>query len=283
MRTKHYRFGLIGFPVSYSLSPCIHKAALESVGLQGEYNLISTPPADFDRTLETLCQEGYCGFNVSLPYRVNITYMLPEVKELVTYSGAVSTVKILKKGVMVGYNTDVHGFASALPCDVCGKKAAVLGTGGAARAICLALIKMGISKIDVYSRDTQKASGLFMLMEARFNHVELQLCSYKDTDRLADVCILVNASPVGLKDYPHCASLLNNKDLKKLPPDAVVYDVIYNPTETELLRNAKKIGLKTQNGLDMLVRQAAKSFNIWTDKEPDIEHMKQAALNELAA
>ncbi len=283
MRTKYYKFGLVGFPVSYSLSPYIHRAALESVGLEGEYNLISTRPEEFETTLENLCNEGYAGFNVSIPYRVNITYMLPEVKELVSYSGAVSTVKILKKGAMVGYNTDVYGFATSLPCEVCGKTAAVLGTGGAARAVCLALIKMGVVRIYVYSRDTAKADGLFMLMQARFNHVELHLCSYCETERLADVCILVNTSPVGLKDYPPCACLLQDKDLKKLPADAVVYDVIYNPEETELLKKAKKIGFKTQNGLDMLVRQAAKSFNIWTDKEPDIEHMKRAATEALAA
>ena len=283
MRTKHYRFGLIGFPVSYSLSPCIHKAAMESVGIEGEYNLISTPPNQISDTLDKLYQEEYIGFNVSLPYRVNITYMLPEVKEMVGYSGSVSSVKILKDGKMVGYNTEVYSFASILPCDVLGKKAAILGTGGISRSICVALIKMGIRSIDVYSRDPDRAANFFMLMEGLLKNIECKVCSYKETERFSNVSLLINATPVGLKDYSEGCSILNSKDLNKLPKDAIVYDVVYNPSETVFLRKAKEIGYRTFNGLDMLIHQAAKTFSIWTEKDPDIEYMKQSALKELEA
>ncbi len=278
-----YKLGLIGYPLGHSLSAVIQKAGFESIGEAGTYEIMETPPDTLIERIKYLKINDYNGFNVTIPLKVPISLFLNEFDETANIAGCANTVKIMPDKSFKGYNTDIYGFWAALPknADLNGKKAGVLGTGGASRAATVGLIQAGIKEINYFSRNIINSAEMINSMrqafpEIKFNNYQIQML--RD---LSDLAILVNCTPVGMRGNSMDQMPISILDLEKLDKSAIVYDVIYNPTKTLLLQNAEKFGLKTVNGLDMLIYQGAKSLEIWTDKKPDTQIMKIAALEAL--
>ena len=278
-----YKLGLIGYPLGHSISAVIQKAGFESIGEAGTYEIMETPPDTLIERIKDLKVNGYNGFNVTIPLKVPISLFLDEFDETANIAGCANTVKIMPDKSFKGYNTDIYGFWAALPknADLNGKKAGILGTGGASRAATVGLIQAGIKEINYFSRNIINSAEMINSMrqafpEIKFNNYQIQML--RDLPELA---ILVNCTPIGMRGNSMDQMPISILDLEKLDKSAIVYDVIYNPTKTLLLQNAEKLGLKTVNGLDMLIFQGAKALEIWTDKKPDTQTMKIAALEAL--
>lgn len=274
---------LLGHPLGHSLSGVIHTAAFKSVNLDGKYELIDVAPNKLDETIERLKKEGFAGFNVTIPHKVEVKGRLQLWDMLVDYAGATNCVKIKPDGAMYGYNTDIYGFTEAIPVEkrdnLVGKKALVLGNGGAARAVAVALVMMKVGNIDFLVRNLEKASALHELMQNNFKNTCCQLI--QTVADISQYSIIVNATPLGMfgenvGKMPLAASIL-----EKANKDTIAYDLVYNPLETAFLKTSKEFGLYTIGGLDMLVYQAQKAFKIFTGKQPDFEKMKEAALKFL--
>lgn len=274
---------LIGHPLGHSLSGVIHTAAYKSVGLEGKYDVIDTPADKIAETIERLKKEGYAGFNVTIPHKVEVKKYLTLSDMLVEYAGCTNCVRIKPNGEMWGFNTDIYGFTEAIPQEkreaLAGKKALILGNGGASRAVAVALIMMKVAEIDFRVRDFDKAAGLYELMQTKFKKTKTSLI--KTVSDIEQYSVIVNTTPLGTVGenggkMPIAAALL--EQAKK---DTIIYDLVYNPTETPYIKTAKDLGLYTVGGIDMLVYQAAKAFKIFTGKEPDFDAMKSAALKFL--
>ena len=164
--------------------------------------------------------------------------------------------------------------------DLTGKKAVVIGTGGASRAICAGLYAKGVSAIDIYTRNVVDSAETILTLRKRFNKSEIRAIQTSLMDDMSDVDILVNTTPVGMKNYDENTSPVEDKSIESLPEDAIVYDIVYNPLQTALISKAVKYNKKTVCGLDMLVYQAQRAVEIWTGKKPDFKTMKIAALEE---
>lgn len=280
-----YKFALIGYPVSQSLSQVIHRAALKSLGMDGDYELLPTPAEDLVDRIKHLKANGYDGVNVTIPLKVPITLFLEGFDKVADVAGSANTIKFETDRSMTGYNTDVFGFYQAIPnqirTELAHKKTAVLGAGGAARAIAVALAQLNVSSIDFYVRNIVNAHDCVENIRKCCPALEVNLKQIQSLNNLSDYSMLVNTTPVGMINKSMGISPIDEKLINTMNDNAIVYDIVYNPIKTELLRLAQKRGLRTISGLDMLVYQAQKSFEIWTGKLPDFKDMKIAALEAL--
>lgn len=267
------KLGIIGYPLEHSLSPQMHTAALQYLNINSEYKAYEIKENEFDNKIKQLIKSGIKGFNVTIPYKTKIVPVLDELTERAKSTGAVNTVTVLDNGKTIGDNTDVTGFWEAIPEDIrkniSTKNITIIGCGGAAYAATFALLSNGAKSIKVYGRNKDKLSSFKDLFKA----IDIDLI---ENINLSNTDILVNATPVGM--YPDIEkSPLSKEKLSKMPKSAFVYDLIYNPQETKLLKDAKSLNLKTINGTEMLIRQGAKSLAIWLDlKEVPIGVMRQA-------
>jgi shikimate dehydrogenase len=284
MSPARYSLGLVGYPLEHSLSPCLHEAALKSTGLEGEYRLYPIPSTTeggraIQSLLERMRQGDIQGLNLTIPYKRTVLPLLDELAPTARATGAVNTV-CLKEGKLVGENTDVPGFRCDLERQLAGqgfkiemgeKTALVLGAGGSARAVVYALAKEGW-KVMVAARRIEQAKQLSPEVKA-YPVVRLDAEALRELIAQTAISLLVNTTPVGMGTYSDgCAWPLE----VSLPNSAFVYDLVYNPPVTRLLRAARDAGLPAANGLGMLVEQAALSFTVWTDHLPDREAMLAA-------
>ena len=277
------KFGLIGYPLGHSLSAVIHKAGFESLGINATYDILETPPEDLVDRVKFLKRENYTGFNVTIPLKLPISLFVQEVDKYADIAGAVNTVKINSDKTFSAFNTDATGFKKAIPSDInlAGKKAAILGTGGASRAAVLGLSDLGISEIGVYTRNIPNAMDYMAYMRKKFPQITFTSYQIDAVRDLSKYDILVNTTPIGMQGVSADMTPIEEEVLKTMPEGAVVYDVIYNPKKTILLKNAEKLGYRTINGLDMLVYQAIAAQEIWFGRTPDFNAMKIAALENL--
>jgi len=275
------KLALIGYPLGHSLSPVLYKAAFEDLGIDGEYELLATRSEDLINQIKFLRSHKYYGFNVTIPHKVPVTLFLSKYDEFVNMTGSVNCVKIEEDLTLSGYNTDVWGFCEAIKdIDLKGKKAAVLGTGGAARAVCAGLYMMGIAKIDIYTRNVINSQEVLTTLRNRFDKIEINAIQTSLMDKMDDVDILVNTTPLGMKKFDEDNCPVGDMQIESLPEGALVYDIVYNPLRTPLISKAKKYNKKFICGLDMLTFQAQKSVEIWFNKKPDAKLMKIRALEE---
>lgn len=274
---------LIGHPVSHSLSGIIHNAAFRALGVEGKYEVIDVPTGKLQSVIEKLKNENYSGFNVTIPYKVDVKSYLSMSDMFAEYAGCTNCVKIKPNGVLYGYNTDIYGFSHAIPerirNSLKGKKALVLGNGGAARAVAVALGMLEIAQIDFRVRDFDKAQNLYDTVSKIFPNTKFNLI--KIIDNISQYSMIVNTTPLGTSGenqdkMPIASSILENADKSVL-----VYDLVYNPEETQLIKTAKSFGLNTVGGLDMLIGQAVKGFKIFTGLDADFTVMRNAALKFL--
>lgn len=278
------RLGIIGFPLEHTLSPVMHEAALQHLNINGEYKAYEIKEGELEKTFKDLKKQCLRGFSVTIPHKKSIIPLLDELTERAKLIGAVNTVTIEAGGKTIGDNTDVIGFWDAIPEEIRKnipkETTSIIGCGGAANACIAALIMHEAKNIKIYGRNKDKLNAFknhLVKMSHRgisTAHIEIDLLGNID---LSNTFMLVNTTPLGM--YPNINdSPVSKEELKKLPQDALVYDIIYNPSETKLLKDAKALNKKTLNGLEMLIRQGAASFTIWTGKEAPIEVMRNAVV-----
>ncbi len=277
------KFGLIGFPLGHSISAFIHKAGFESLGIEASYEILETDPEDLVDRVKFFKRENYSGFNVTIPLKLPISLFVQEVDKYADIAGAVNTVKINPDKTFKGYNTDASGFKKAIPNDIDlkGATVALLGTGGASRAAVLALSDCGVSEIGVYTRNIPNAMDYMGYMRRKFPQITFNVYQIDQVRDLSKYQMLVNTTPIGMQGRSADMTPIEEPVLKTMSEGAVVYDVIYNPKKTILLKIAENLGLRTINGLDMLIYQAISAQEIWFGKTPDFNTMKIAALENL--
>ena len=280
-----YKLGLIGYPLSHSMSKVIQEAALKSVGEEGSYEILETEQEDLVTRLKYLRSNGFKGFNVTIPLKVPITLFLSGVDNVANVAGCANTIKILDDSSMYGYNTDVYGFVEAMPLEfrqsLKNETIAVLGNGGAARAVGVGLSILNVKKIDFYVRNIVNASEMVQVLRQNFPNIEMECKQIESLISLEQYKMLVNTTPIGMRSKAMGISPIDEKIIKTMTKNSAVYDIVYNPLKTELIQLAKKNNIMTIQGLDMLIYQGAKAFEIWTGKKPDVVKMKLAALEEM--
>jgi len=277
------KFALIGYPLGHSLSAVIHKAGFKSIGVEASYDILETPPEDLVTRIKTLKRDGYFGFNVTIPLKLPVALFVDEVDKRADIASAINTVTINPDKTMKGYNTDVLGFKKAIPygVELEGKKVGILGTGGASRAATVALTECGVKHIALYTRNIPNSLELLNYLRRMFPHIEFSTHQIEAIRDLSEISMLVNTTPIGMLGRSADLTPVEMPVLKTLSKDAIVYDVIYNPKKTILLKDAETLGLRTINGLDMLIYQAVSAQEIWLNKTPDFNAMKLAALENL--
>ncbi len=277
------KFGLIGYPLGHSMSAVIHNAGFESLGVKASYEILETSPENLVDRIKSLKRDNYSGFNVTIPHKVPVALFVEEVDKYADVTGAINTVTISSDKSLKGYNTDVTGFKAAIPetINLANKTAAVLGTGGASRAAVMGLAEKGIKEIGIYTRSIPNSLDYMAYVRRKFP--DITFTAYQ-IDRMRDLSkyyILVNTTPIGMLGKAADMTPVEEEVLKTLPSEAVVYDIIYNPKKTILLKTAEKLGYNTINGIDMLVHQAVAAQNIWLGRTPDFTTMKLALLENL--
>lgn len=261
--------GIIGYPISHSISPRIHNAVMEHLGINGRYLAFEVKPPDLRDAVFGARALGFVGLNVTIPYKEEVLRFVKPVGEAKL---AVNTIDLRK---MEGYNTDVYGVEMAFKntsLELEGKVALVIGAGGAGKAIALAIMKMG-AKVIITNRTESR--GLEAARELR----EYGECIFYPMNKIRDLSVdlIANATPVGMKGFSSGIPVPE----EILKPGMIVFDAVYNPVETPLIRKAKERGCKVVSGLDMLVYQAEKAFEIWTGIKPPVSLMKRIAIEAL--
>ena len=262
-------YGIIGDPIAHSLSPVMHNAAFEKLGMDAVYLAFRVSPEEVGDAIRGAKSLGISGLNVTIPLKEKALFFV-DAEPIAKKIGAINTIDF-SSGTPVGYNTDGIGSLRVLKeamGKINGKKVLILGAGGAAKAISFYLDGEG-AKITIANRTKERAAQLASnLSNADFIGLGAELKEYvKASD------ILINATSMGM--YPHEDATLVSADM--MHPDLVVFDIVYNPMETKLLREAKRAGVKKRvDGVKMLIYQGAASFRIWTKEEPPIEVMENA-------
>ena len=269
-------YGLLGYPIKHSLSPLMHNAAFKALGLNAEYRLFELRPENLKDFPESIKKENIRGFNVTFPYKEGIISFLEDMSGEARLIGAVNTVKVLDNQLK-GFNTDGEGFLRFLSCDMefdpKDKNIAILGAGGAAKAIAFSLAKVRPTGIAIYDLDSEKAAGLIRQLKENFQAPGFKLADNIEELNIEDAHILINATPVGMRQGDPCLV-----DEKFIHAGMLVVDLIYNPPETKLLKIAKNKDAQVANGLGMLLYQGVYSFEIWTDQRAPISLMREALI-----
>ncbi len=280
------KFAVIGHPLSQSLSAVMHNAMFKELGLDGTYETLDTESEDLISRVKQLKSQDYSGFNVTIPHKVPITLFLDEFDRSADIAGCANTVKIMPDKSLVGYNTDIYGFKTAIPAStqqkLKGNTVSILGTGGAARAAAIAFCQLEVKEIDFYARNVINASNMVNFLRDKFSNVKINLKQMQSLSDLSDTYMLVNSTPIGMRGKAMGMSPVEEDIIKTLPQEASVYDIVYNPLKTELLQLAKKNNYEIITGVDMFVHQGAKAFEIWTGQKAKPEIMKIAVLEALA-
>lgn len=278
-------YGIIGNPLTHSLSPLMHNAAFKALDVNAEYRLF--PLADLEELklfMEDLkeADNPTFGLNVTVPYKEAVLPYIDSVDPFAKKVGAVNTLAITKERKIIGLNTDGPGFLShlqELKFDPEGKRIAILGAGGTTRAILtvLCMIHPRPESIKLYNRTPEKAARLVAELGTRMDASLVDVVGNTEDLNIEISDMLINTTSVGLKGE---ASLLI--DPESIHPDMLVYDVIYNPAETSLLKVAKGKGAQTANGLGMLYYQGVLAFSHWAgiDLDPKYKSIMRQALEE---
>jgi shikimate dehydrogenase len=261
------KLGLIGYPVSHSLSPKIQNAALQACGLEGEYSLFPIAPDDMQALkdlLDRVRSGEMTGLNVTIPHKQNVIQFMDELTSTAEAIGAVNTI-YLRENKLIGDNTDAAGFLSDLKKSVgdrrlvIGDSALVLGAGGSARAVVYALLNDGW-QVTLAARRIGQAEQL----SQSFPNHQLLITNYTNLQP-STFNLIINTTPSGMSPNIETSPLPENTVLSK---STFVYDLVYNPRETKLVKDSHAQGLQATTGLGMLIEQAALAFELWTGHNP---------------
>ncbi|MEW6556459.1 MAG: shikimate dehydrogenase [Elusimicrobiota bacterium] len=270
--------GIFGWPIEHSLSPAMHNAAIKKMGLDYVYIPFNIKPSQLKTAVESIRVLNIAGVNITIPHKENVIKFLDKISDEAKKIGAVNTI-VNRNGFLSGYNTDHYGFVKSIEgkTTVKNKTVFMLGCGGVAKAIAYALIKSGIKKL-VVSDIIKQRMKKFVSKCLHFCNTQCKLLGIevnKSSHHILQSDIFINATPIGMDKKD--ASPINKKLLRK---DMFVYDVIYN-RQTQLIKDAKKVGAPFSDGLDMLIYQGMKSFELWTGKKPPIEIMRQVITTKI--
>ncbi len=267
-------FGLVGNPISKSLSPLMHNAAFSHLNIKAKYKLFPLEEDDIKFFFSNLKKKNIRGLNITIPYKEKVLkYIKGDKNSAVTSIGSTNTAVIDNNGAVKFLNTDYLGFLRHIAeLKIRPKRVAIIGAGGASKALCFALGKKKVHEVAIYDIDKFRSLALMKRFNYIFPEVRFQAAGDIEGLRLKDKDLLINASPVGmnLKD-----PLLINR--KMLHSGLFVYDLIYNPKETKLLHMAREAGLGHSNGLGMLLYQGVESLNHWIrPRKAPVEIMRKA-------
>ncbi len=266
------RAAVIGSPVTHSLSPLLHNAAFNSLGMDWEYLALEITESELDEVLAQMRSGNLGGLSVTMPFKTRVASLVDECTSTAEKLSAVNCVVANEKG-LIGHNTDGDGFLNGLiheaQFDPKGKKVAVIGAGGAARAVIEALARSGAASIMVVNRTPAKAESAADLAG--------EVGAVGTLEDISGADLVVNATSIGMKDsqvdIPCSVDLLHSSQL--------VVDLIYHPLETRWISLAKQKGIDSYNGVSMLLFQAAEAFTLWTGEEAPISIMQEAITQEL--
>jgi shikimate dehydrogenase len=271
-------YGVMGDPISHSMSPIMHNSAFNQLGISAKYMAFHVTPDRLPSAVDGIRGLGISGINVTIPHKVSIMNHLDEIDPLALKIGAVNTV-VNENGKLKGYNTDGVGFVHGLKellreVNISSQSILLIGAGGAAKAIYFSLLADGVHNIDIANRTVTNAQNLINSQSASYS----KALSLENAEQaLANYDIVINTTSIGM--YPIVDEV--PIELGKLKNGAVISDIIYNPLETKWLKQARELGAVTQNGVDMFIYQGALSFEKWTGIYPDIEHMRKVVLTKL--
>jgi len=271
-------YGIFGHPVSQSLSPAMHNAAFEHLGLDCVYLAFDVDPRNIDKAVNSIRNLGLCGVNVTIPHKQSVMAGLDEIAPEASMVGAVNTI-VNEDGRLKGYNTDVSGVLRALhfelefvPQD---KNILIVGAGGASRAVIVAMCTGGARSIAIANRTYFKAQELSEEFSPRFGDIGFSAAPLEDAARVAQMMeqtdIVINCSSAGMGDIEPL-----RLPLDLLDENCVVYDLVYKPAVTPLVRDSRALGLKAESGLGMLLYQGVDAFEIWTGENAPVEVMREA-------
>lgn len=276
------RAGVIGHPLGHTVSPAMYAAAFSAAGVDATYEAWDTPADTLEGRLNSLRGSDYLGANVTIPHKQNVVPYLDGTVGAASTIGAVNTI-VHTDGKLIGHNTDVAGFARSLKedagFDIAKKKTMILGSGGAARAVALALIEGGAEVIFLMGRKPRNLDRMAVEMKpltpsgTTITWAYWGDGSYLKMMREAD--LIVNCTPIGTAGSDDAAK--SPVDAALMQPHTLFFDLVYNPAETPFVAAAKAAGAKAVPGLGMLVYQAAESFKLWTGKDADTAKMREAA------
>jgi shikimate dehydrogenase len=271
---------VIGDPIEHTLSPTMHNAAFQHLNLNMVFLAFRVTPDQLEHAVKGVRALGIRGLNVTMPHKNSVTMFLDDADASVRFLHAANTI-LNQDGRLRGFNTDGIGAVRALKSngvDLSGKKVLLLGAGGAAKAIAFALAKE-VDELYILNRDAAKARELSSMLEPWGKKIVAdELSPNQIREQLQTSDLLINATSVGMNPNP-------NESVVELPwlrPGLCVMDIVYNPFETKLIRDAKAAGAKTVNGVEMLLYQGAASFEIWMGCKAPVDVMRAALLEKLS-
>lgn len=269
-------FLVVGNPIGHSLSPLMHQAALDFHGINAQYHAVDLVQADITDFIGWLNRDVFLGCNITIPYKNQFIEVVDHTDNYAREAGVINTIA-KSDHELIGHNTDIHGFTSPLlqyTDQIEGGRVIVFGTGGAAKAVKIGLEDLGVEEIVFVSRNPEKNSNL------NSDHTWVKTVSYDQWQSYADeTSMFVNTTPLGMS--PDVGrSPISDFD-SKLLENKICYDLIYNPMETKFLKQADEFGAITINGLDMLIMQGNRSFEIWTGKTFPLDSIKTLLINKL--
>ncbi len=268
--------GLIGHPVEHSFSPPMHNAAFNKLNMDYVYTAFDVNPNDLKTAIVGADALNIKGFNVTIPHKIEVMKYLNEIDEVAKLIGAVNTIDFKN---LKGYNTDGIGAIKAIGevTNVKNKNVVIAGAGGASRAISFYLAKYGVDQLTILNRNVEKAQKLAndVLNSELIDNVESDSINNMN---LSDADILINTTPVGMHPNVDDVPIALAGDMHD---NLVVFDAVYNPNETGLLKQAIEAGAKPVYGIKMLLYQGAESFEIWTGKKAPIDVMQEALIKYL--
>lgn len=275
--------GIIGSPVTHSMSPAMQNAAIAHLDLDYVYVPFSVLPEQLETAIAGFTAIGLQGFNITIPHKQAIIPFLDEISDEAKAVGAVNTAWRTEQG-WSGTNTDVIGFLAplrSLNWDWSTIAPIVLGNGGAARAVVAGCAKLGCPKLHLAGRSAEKLEQFVASWQSSPLQIELVTHTWEALDELVAIAsLIVNTTPIGM--HPHTqASPLTDQQMQQLPSSAIAYDLIYTPSPTQFLRQAAAQGAQTIDGTEMLIHQGAAALEQWVGQPAPIEVMRQALQQQL--
>ncbi len=266
---------LLGYPLGHSLSPVMHNAAFQNLGLDWRYKLLEIPPTQIANAVARVREDACAGANVTIPHKQAVIPFLDQLTEHARQVGAVNTF-VKRDGKLIGDNTDVYGLTQALreaSVELSGARVAILGAGGAARAAAFALAEANVTSIVILNRTALRAESLASDVQKIFPNVKFDVNALA---MLNDATLIVNATSVGMSPHSDASPMPI-----AFPRGAVAFDMVYRPPLTRFLRDANRDSARGVGGLGMLVHQGALALEMWTGRNAPVETMRDAALREL--
>lgn len=270
--------GLIGYPIGHSYSPLLHNSTLRRLGLNYVYLAFSVKPGELADAVVGIRSLNIRGVNVTIPYKEEVISLLDKIDPLAERVGAVNTI-VNDEGILKGYNTDVIGIKRMIEEEagfmIEEKNVVIVGAGGAARAVGVAVCESGAAGITIINRTHKKAKLLADFLEKTYSnlsigYVELSVDQYYNVIKEAD--LLIDTTPIGMAPEIKVSPVIEPQALHR---DLLVIDLVYNPAETVLLKAARDVNASCLNGEGMLLYQGIESFKLWTGHEPEVTKWKE--------